>query len=165
MKNLFLKYKWWILGYVLYMIVLGGMIGSDNDGEDFVYGILIAYIGVPIVLYILYYVWWYKILEKPHKKEKAQNIIVVNPPQEDKESWPLIEFAKLHGKMKVHFTQGQLDRCYFINEEGTITETYVDRAICQYKVEDIQRERENLSIITLESGDYCLCHPLGDVNL
>lgn len=172
-KNLFFKYKWWVLGYVLYMIVLGGIIYNANDwgrshhGTEIAYQLIIAYIGVPIALYVLYYIWQYKILKKPHKHEETrkQVIEIVDPPQEERASWPLMEFAKAHGRMKVHYTNEQLDMCYFINEKEEVTKAYVAKAIKHYQVEDIEREKDNLSIITLESGAYCLCREWPVVNL
>lgn len=62
MVELFKKYKWFILGYVIYItIVLGCLQDFDDD-----FGILLLVWGitVPVALYVVYYVIWYKLMHK-----------------------------------------------------------------------------------------------------
>lgn len=159
MKNL-AKYKWVILVYIVYaaFILLWLDEGLDLRHQEFWYGIIICYFAVPLIIYTAYYLVRYKIFNKSAEGIANNIIITVTSQKGYDKSWTLMDFARQHGKMKVHHDDdGLLDICIFTNADGVETTAYVAAPIKRYSVEDIQREKEELSVITLDSGAYCLC--------
>lgn len=158
----FRKYKWQILAYIIYAAFIPLWLdeGLDLRHQEFWYGIIICYFAVPLILYAGYYIIKYKVLGNTPKENVHNSIEIVEPPKEEKDdgSQSLLDFAREHGKMKVHRNNdGLLDLCVFTDGKGMETKAYVTRSIKDYSVEDIQREKNVLSIITLDSGAYCLC--------
>lgn len=165
MKKLFQKYKWQILAYIVYAACMPGLLGGilEFRDEQFVNAILISYLVVPIAVYTIYYLIKHKRSSKPVKNATT---VVTSTQEDDNNSWSLLDFARQHGRMKVHRNDdGLLDMCIFISADGTETTACVSKQIKGYTVEDIQREKEELSIVTLNSGAYCLCREWETVHL
>lgn len=82
---------------------------------------------------------------------------------------PLMEFGKKYGKMSVTFKNSQsgdhlLKECKFTRYNGEETHTFVARSIQHYTISKIAEERENLCVVLLHSGNYCLCPIWEDVD-
>lgn len=163
--NILRRYKWVLIAYIIYAACMPLILAHDHY---FGYYLIICYFAVPLVLYVIYYIIKYK-MGKASKTNAHNNIEIVEPPKkesDDNDSWPLLDFVKEHGRMKVHRNDyGLLDLCIFINDEGLETRAYVAKSLGNYTVEDIQRERNELSIAILDSGSYCLCKKLETVKL
>lgn len=160
------KYKWVLIAYIIYAVLVPCLLPdklSYNDSLFWVY-LIICYSVFPLILYAGHYFIKYKKSGKASKE-----IEIVKPPKGEKNksgSWSLLEFAKEHGRMKVHRNNhGLLDMCAFVNDDGLETKVYVAKPLKDYSVEDIQKEEDELSIITLNSGVYCLCKKWEDVKL
>ena len=76
--------------------------------------------------------------------------------------WPLVEFAKEHGKLQMQSDNNSM-WCKFRFTDGV--EGYVASALKNYSTEDIKNSKEKISIRILESGDYCMCLDWEDINL
>lgn len=164
-----IRYKWILSIYIIYAAFIPVWLdeGLDLRPNDqftkvkFWYGLIICYFAVPLIIYISYYIIKSKVFNNIFKNfiNNNSSIDIVFPPKEKdpENSWSLIDFAKIHGKMKVHRTDGLLDLCVFTNDKGIETKVYIAKSIKDYSVEDIQREKDYLSIITLDSDAYCLC--------
>lgn len=165
MKELFIRYKWSILAYIIYAAFVPTFLdnGLELRHSDFWYGILICYFAIPLIIYTVFYVFKYYI--KGKSKSTAKDAKTV-PITKENESWTLMDFARQHGRMKVHRnSDGLLDICTFTDNDNKVTKAYIALYIKNYNVEDIQREKNELSIITLSSGAYCLCKKWETVNL
>lgn len=88
-----------------------------------------------------------------------------------KNSWPLVDFAKSHGKMKVtnELTNSQTGEtfksCAFVNAGGAITlvgfssklegiNTSADSSVVS---KQIAAQKDSLQVVELESGNFKLC--------
>lgn len=163
--NILRKYKWILIAYIIYAACVPLFLKNIHD---FWSCLIIFYFAVPLALYAVYYGIKYK-MGKASKTNAHNNIEIVEPSEkesDDNDSWPLLDFVKEHGRMKVHRNDyGLLDLCVFINDEGLETKAYIEKSLGNYTVEDIQRERNELSIAILDSGSYCLCKKLETVKL
>lgn len=167
MKTLLEKYKWQVLLYIIYASFVPVWLGNGLDlrHEDFWYGIIICYFAVPLIIYTIYYLIKYKVLGKPVDTDKKEEIKTVSPLGKGN-SWSLIEFAKQHGNMRIYRNEeGFLYLCVFTNADGKVTRAGVDWNLRFYGAVEIQNEKEDLVIITLDSGKYCLCKKQEDVEL
>ena len=78
-----------------------------------------------------------------------------------KNSWPLISFAKSHGKMKVApFVNKETGECFkscaFLNGDG-ITLVAFSSKLGELTPKEIAAQKEDLQVVELESGTYKLC--------
>ena len=78
-----------------------------------------------------------------------------------KNSWPLISFAKAHGRMKVApFVNKETGECFkscaFLNEDG-ITLVAFSGKLGELTPKEIAAQKDDLQVVQLESGTYKLC--------
>ena len=78
-----------------------------------------------------------------------------------KNSWPLISFAKAHGKMKVApFVNKKTGECFkscaFLNGDG-ITLVAFSSKLGELTPKEIAAQKDDLQVVQLESGTYKLC--------
>ncbi len=64
MVELFKKYKWFILGYVIYITIILVCL-MDFERDEFWIRLIAFGITVPVALYVVYYLIWYKLMHKP----------------------------------------------------------------------------------------------------
>ena len=78
-----------------------------------------------------------------------------------KNSWPLISFAKSHGKMKVApFVNKETGECFkscaFLNGDG-ITLVAFSSNLGELTPAQIAAQKDDLQVVELESGSFKLC--------
>ena len=78
-----------------------------------------------------------------------------------KNSWPLISFAKSHGKMKVapfvnKETGEAFKSCAFLNGDG-ITLVAFSSNLGELTPAQIAAQKDDLQVVELESGSFKLC--------
>ena len=86
--------------------------------------------------------------------QTAQNQGIVN-------SWSLISFAKLHGKMQVapcvnKDTGEEFKSCVFSNAEGRTFVAFSSK-MGELTPSQIASQKDGLQVVQLESGNYKLC--------
>ena len=79
-----------------------------------------------------------------------------------KNSWPLISFAKAHGRMKVApFVNKETGECFkscaFISKTGEITLVAFSSKLGELTPKEIAAQKDELQVVQLESGTYKLC--------
>ena len=80
-----------------------------------------------------------------------------------KNSWPLIDFAKSHGRMKVtsELTNSQTGEtfksCAFVAPGGAVTLVGFSSNLGELKPKQIAALKDSLQVVELESGNYKLC--------
>ena len=80
-----------------------------------------------------------------------------------KHSWPLIDFAKTHGKMKVtnELTNSQTGEtfksCAFVAPGGAVTLVGFSSNLGVLTPKQIAAQKDSLQVVLLESGNYKLC--------
>ena len=79
-----------------------------------------------------------------------------------KNSWPLISFAKSHGKMKVApFVNKETGECFkscaFLDSKGGITLVAFSSKLGELTPKEIAEQKDDLQVVQLESGTYKLC--------
>ena len=79
-----------------------------------------------------------------------------------KNSWPLISFAKSHGKMKVApFVNKETGECFkscaFLDSKGGITLVAFSSKLGELTPKEIAAQKDDLQVVQLESGTYKLC--------
>ena len=79
-----------------------------------------------------------------------------------KNSWPLISFAKSHGKMKVApFVNKETGECFkscaFLDSKGGITLVAFSSKLGELTPAEIAAQKNDLQVVQLESGTYKLC--------
>ena len=79
-----------------------------------------------------------------------------------KNSWPLISFAKSHGKMKVApFVNKETRECFkscaFLDSKGGITLVAFSSKLGELTPAEIAAQKDDLQVVELESGTYKLC--------
>ena len=79
-----------------------------------------------------------------------------------KNSWPLISFAKAHGRMKVApFVNKETGECFkscaFLSSEGGITLVAFSSKLGELTPKEIAAQKDDLQVVELESGTYKLC--------
>lgn len=87
---------------------------------------------------------------------------IVNDNQGIQNSWSLIAFAKVHGKMEVgEFTNKdtgeEFSSCVFTNDKGDRTFVGFSSNLGELSAKEISRRRDDLQVVELESGYLCLC--------
>lgn len=87
------------------------------------------------------------------------------------DSWSLVDFARLHGKMKVstaynaRFKKYCLDKCVFTTSDGKETIACIADIVKEYTPKMIEENKDKLHIRVLDSGAYCLCENFIEVQL
>ena len=79
-----------------------------------------------------------------------------------KNSWPLISFAKAHGRMKVApFVNKETGECFkscaFLDSKGRITLVAFSSKLGELTPKEIAAQKDDLHVVQLESGTYKLC--------
>ena len=79
-----------------------------------------------------------------------------------KNSWPLISFARSHGKMKVApFVNKETGECFkscaFLSSDGGITLVAFSSKLGELTPAQIAAQKDDLQAVQLESGTYKLC--------
>lgn len=80
-----------------------------------------------------------------------------------KNSWPLVDFAKSHGKMKVtneltNSNTGETFRtCAFIGAGGAVTLVGFSSNLGELTPAQIAAQKDSLQVVELESGTFKLC--------
>ena len=79
-----------------------------------------------------------------------------------KNSWPLISFAKAHGRMKVApFVNKETGECFkscaFLDSKGGITLVAFSSKLGELTPKEIAEQKDDLQVVQLESGTYKLC--------
>lgn len=78
-------------------------------------------------------------------------------------SWPLVDFAKSHGRMKVtnELTNSQTGEtfksCAFIGTEGAVTLVGFSSNLGELTPAQIAAQKNDLQVVELESGNFKLC--------
>lgn len=78
-------------------------------------------------------------------------------------SWPLVDFAKSHGKMKVtgeltnSNTGETFKSCAFIGAEGAVTLVGFSSNLGELTPAEIAAQKNDLQVVELESGNFKLC--------
>ena len=79
-----------------------------------------------------------------------------------KNSWSLISFAKIHGRMKVApFVNKETGECFkscaFLGSEGEITLVAFSSKLGELTPKQIAEQKDDLQVVQLESGSFKLC--------
>lgn len=79
-----------------------------------------------------------------------------------KNSWSLISFARMHGRMKVApFVNKETGECFkscaFLNSEGEVTLVAFSSKLGELTPKQIAAQKDNLQVVQLESGSFKLC--------
>lgn len=80
-----------------------------------------------------------------------------------KNSWPLVDFAKSHGKMKVtgNMTNSQTGEvfksCAFVSPGGAVTLVGFSSNLGELTPDEISNRKNKLQVVELESGSFKLC--------
>jgi hypothetical protein len=78
-------------------------------------------------------------------------------------SWPLLDFAKAHGKMKVtnplinSNTGEEFRSCAFVSPSGNITLVGFSSNLGELTASEIKARKNDLQVVELESGSFKLC--------
>lgn len=157
-----IKYKWFLLAYIIYAAFIPLWLdeGLDLRHRDFWYGIIICYFAVPLIVYTVIFIIK-NLFESTAKVPTVTN--VESEKKVDKNSVPLLDFAKKHGQMKIfrHIDNIAGDSyildCMFVDSGGKETHVCVANNIKDYTPIDIIKAKENMSVILMPSGKWCLC--------
>lgn len=80
-----------------------------------------------------------------------------------KNSWPLVEFARANGQMKVTGTMTnsntgeEFKSCAFVSPSGAVTLVGFSSNLGELSPSQIAENKDNLQVIQLESGNFKLC--------
>lgn len=80
-----------------------------------------------------------------------------------KNSWPLIDFAKSHGRMKVtgkminSQTGETFKSCAFVSAGGAVTLVGFSSNLGELTPAQIAAQKDSLQVVELESGNFKLC--------
>lgn len=79
-----------------------------------------------------------------------------------KNSWSLISFAKIYGKMKVapfvnKETGEAFKSCAFLSSDGEITLVAFSSKLGELTPKQIATQKDDLQVVQLESGSFKLC--------
>ena len=162
------KYKWFILGYILYVSIVLASIW--NEGRDFGPLFIIWCITVPLALYIVgVLITKYLMGKRSHKvfdsivnssaKRNEDDIIDYNI--DLVKSWTLVEFAKLYGKMQVgdftnRVTGETFKSCIFTDKEGNTLYVSFCSKLGVLSSEQIKNKRDFLKVGLLKTNRYIL---------
>lgn len=87
---------------------------------------------------------------------------VSNNNQGIKNSWSLLAFARIHGRMQVgSFTNSdsgeKFKSCIFTDSEGERCFVAFSSKLGELTPREIASDKDNLQVVQLESGHYSLC--------
>jgi len=167
MGKILFKIKWWILVWAVYAFWVYAALSDyryNLDSEE--KGLWVFWtVIVPVVIYLIYNLY-------KHFKGKRRGSVCSKDSDYNERSnsatayrgsmWPLVEFAKEHGKLQMQSDNDNM-WCKFRFADGV--EGYVASVLKNYSTEDIKNSKERISIRILESGDYCMCLEWEDINL
>ncbi len=158
------KYKWYIIGYVFYASIV---IASTIDDRDFWQYFIVFCITIPIALYIIIYLFL-----KYKKKDKTNNPELTNEQTNNEvkksivntdlvQSWSLLEFAKLHGKMQVgtfenRETGESFKSCIFTNSNGETIYVSFYSKLGELTPLQIKEKKDTLKVGLLKTSKYVL---------
>lgn len=80
-----------------------------------------------------------------------------------KNSWPLVDFAKSHGRMKVTSeltnsnTGETFKSCAFVGAGGAVTLVGFSSNLGELTPAQIAAQKDSLQVVELKSGNYKLC--------
>lgn len=80
-----------------------------------------------------------------------------------KNSWPLVDFAKSHGRMKVTSeltnsnTGETFKSCAFVGTGGAVTLVGFSSNLGELTPAQIAAQKDSLQVVELKSGNYKLC--------
>lgn len=79
-----------------------------------------------------------------------------------KNSWSLISFARIYGRMKVapfvnHETGEAFKSCAFLSSNGEVTLVAFSSNLGELTPKQIAAQKDDLQVVQLESGSYKLC--------
>lgn len=77
-----------------------------------------------------------------------------------KDSWSLLAFARMKGKMSVGTckgTTGDFKSCSFTDAEGNRTMVGFSGNLGELSAEEIVKRKDSLQVVLLNSGNYKLC--------
>ena len=79
-----------------------------------------------------------------------------------KNSWSLISFARIHGRMKVApFVNKETGECFkscaFLSSDGEVTLVAFSSKLGELTPKQIATQKNDLQVVQLESGSYKLC--------
>lgn len=165
------KYKWFILGYVLYVSIVLASIW--NQRREFWPLFIIWCITIPVALYIIG-----SLVSKYLKKKKSCNEIPAtivsnttethenindnkNPNSDLVNSWSLVDFAKLHGKMQVgefenKVTGEKFKSCIFTDKKGSTIYVSFYSKLGILTPQQIKERKDNLKVGLLNTNKYVL---------
>lgn len=161
------KFKWYIIGYVLYVTVVL-YLGKEEyqwNRNEFWLLCLVWCVAIPLVVYTAMHV----LRRFFFTREQPESECIVKAELEM--SIPLVDFARTHGAMKINRHTDDLTgeirttECLFVATDGTKTHVWVANNIKDYSAEDISTNKDNLYVMMMPSGKYCLCIPWEDVEL
>ena len=175
------KHKWYILGYLLYMSIVLAFIWNEkrNFGPKFI----IWCISIPIALYIVNaYVSYYRKNIKAKTPSGMVNCTTKTTKSFDDnieddgsnsdivQSWSLIDFAKIHGKMQVgdftnRVTGKTFKSCIFIDNDGNTIYVSFHSELGVLTPLQIKEKRNVLKVGLLSSNNYVLYEEWDDVDL
>lgn len=178
MKNTKIKIKIIIAMYITYIAILPYIIYKSlyviNNIRTMSWMIFfMCAVGVPALLYIVYCIFnSFNVKKQDSAENDKKNIILSNSDDiKPGDSWPLVDFARMHGQMKVStaynamFKKDCLDKCIFTANDGKETIAYIADVVKTYTPKMIEENKDKLHIRVLESGYYCLCENRIDVDL
>ena len=132
------------------------------------YWIVLFLIGISIVAYFILKSYHAK---KASCKRKDATYTMSDNNVKPGDSWPLVDFACMHGQMKVStvynamFKKDCLDKCVFTASDGKETVAYIADVVKVYTPKMIEENKDKLHIRVLKSGYYCLCENRIDIDL
>ena len=165
------KYKWFIIGYIFYVSIVLASIW--NERSDFWPLFIIWCITVPIALYVISTLML-KYLSRRKEIVCAPELISFSDPHihndnaENKnqytdiiKSWPLTDFAKLHGKMQVgefrnSITGDTYKSCIFTDKLGNTVYVSFYYRLGVLTPKQIKEKRKTLKVGLLKTNKFVL---------
>lgn len=165
------KYKWYILGYVLYVSIVLASIW--NQRREFWPLFIVWCITIPLALYIVCSLVSKYQRRKKNRKEIPATIVSNTAETHDNikdnknsdsdlvNSWSLVEFARLHGKMQVgefknKETGETFKSCIFTNEAGNSLYVAFYSKLGILTPQQIKERKEDLKVGLLNTNKYVL---------
>lgn len=164
------KYKWYILGYVFYSSIVLASIW--NERRDFWPLLIIWCITIPVALYTI------GALVTKYRKTTKSNVIISTAVEKDSvknnddsanndsysdllKSWPLVDFAKEHGKMQIgEFTNGitgkSFKSCIFTGKDDTTLYVSFYSKLGVLTPQQIKEKKDSLKVGLLNTNKYVL---------
>ena len=165
------KYKWYILGYIFYVSIVLASIW--NERRDFWPLLIIWCITIPIASYVVSH-FAQKYIKKYKNRAVPSHVLAGSPvSKQEKEtvnesydsdlvnSWSLIDFAKLHGKMQVgefkNSNTGEVFKsCIFTDKDGNVVYVSFYSKLGVLTPQQIKEKRDLLKVGLLNTDKYVL---------